>query len=169
MPDHVGQGGGRAGDRAGLRGSADSAGAARPAGQAGVSGVFEQAGHSPGDGYTHRAEQVSAVRHAGSGHGVADQDQPAGARGAGGQADRDVVQVHAVGDHLAGDFVLVEQGADGARLAVMQGPHAVEQVGRVPRARVDGGHRHVGGGVGVPHGNGDAGLRRRLDHLGRAW
>jgi hypothetical protein len=150
VPDHAGQGGGAARDRAGL------------------GGVVEEAGHSPGDGHPHRAEAVAAVRHAGGGHGVADQDQPAGALGAGGEADGDVVQVHAVGDHLAGDLIPVEQGAGGARLAVMQGPHAVEQMGRVRRAGVDGGQGDVGGGVGVPDGDGDAGSRRRLDHLGRA-
>ena len=47
------------------------------------------------------------------------------------------MQVHAIGDHLAADLIPVKQGTDGTRLAVMQRPHAVEQVRRVSRAGVD--------------------------------
>ena len=78
------------------------------------------------------------------------------------------MQVHAVGDHLAGDLGPVQQGTGGARLAVMQGPHGVEQVGGVSRARVDGRHGDIGGGVGVTDGDGHTGSPRRLDHRARA-
>ena len=77
------------------------------------------------------------------------------------------MQVHAVGDHLAGDLVPVEQRASRAGLAVMQRPHAVEQVGRVGHAGVDGGRGDVRGGVGVAGGSGHADPRRRLDQGGR--
>ena len=77
------------------------------------------------------------------------------------------MQVHAVGDHLAGDLVPVEQHASRAGLAVMQRPHAVEQVGRVGHAGVDGGRGDVRGGISVASGSGHADPRRRLDQGGR--
>ena len=135
-------------------------------GLAGLAGSGE-ASHSPGHVDPHRPEPVAAIRHPGGRHRVGDQNQPTGASGAGGQADHGVVQVHAVGDHLAGDLVTVEQRAGRARLAVMERPHAVEQVGRVGHAGVDGGRGDVRSGVGVPDGGGHAGPRRRLDQAGR--
>src|SRR5205807_8323715 len=82
------------------------------------------------------------------------------------QAERGVVQVHAVGDHLAADLVTVEQRADWPGFAVMQRAHAVEQVRGVARAGVDGRRGDVRGGVRVADGGDDPGPRRRLDQGG---
>ena len=148
VPDDAGHGGGRAGDGAGRT----------------VSG---EARYSTGHVDPHRTEPVAAIRHPGSRHRVGDQDQPPRAGGAGREADRRVVQVHAVGDHLTGDLVPVEQRADRPRLAVMQRPHAVEQVRPMARAGVDGRRGDVRGGVGMADGGDDADPDCGLDQGGR--
>ena len=74
------------------------------------------------------------------------------------------MHVHPVGDHLAGDLVPVEQRTDGTGLAVMRRPHAVEQMGRMRGAGVDGRQRDFGGGIGVPDGDRYASPDRRLDY-----
>ena len=77
--------------------------------------VYSEASHSPGHVDPHRPEPVAAIRHPGGRHRVGDQDQPIRPGGASHQTDHGVVQVHAVGDHLAGDLVPVEQCAGWAR------------------------------------------------------
>jgi len=68
------------------------------------------------------------------------------------------VQVRAVVDQLDGDPVVFEQRHDGARLAVVDRPHAVEQVGAQAGARFDAGAGHLVPGVGVAdRGNGAGG------------
>ena len=79
-----------------------------------------------------------------------------------------VVQVDAVGDQLADHVGRVEQGHHRARLAVVQRPHRVEQVGADAGAGRDRGAGLLVRGVGVPD-RGDHPLRgEQLDRLQRA-
>ena len=98
MPDDARHGGGRAGDRTRHAGP----------GRGAAVGIGGDARHSPGHVDPHRTEPVAAVRHAGGRHRVGDQDQPPRPCRPGHQAERGVVQVHAVGDHLAADLVPVQ-------------------------------------------------------------
>jgi hypothetical protein len=67
------------------------------------------------------------------------------------------MDMHPVVDHLTG-YVGVERGCDHAGLAVMQGSHAVEEVGGKAGASVDGRLRLRVLSVGVPNGgNGTSG------------
>jgi PPOX class probable F420-dependent enzyme len=116
-------------------------------------GAFGQARYSAGDGDRLLAQVVGAIWHAGRGHGVGNKHQVARSGGPGDQLDRDVMQVGAVADRLAGDLAR-QQRASRPWLPVIQRAHAVEQVRRVRDADAD---RRVGdlcGGVGVP-GRGD--------------
>ena len=72
------------------------------------------------------SDEKLPVAHPGRPDGVSDQDGPA--RHAGHQGCDRGMDVHAVVDHFAGDAG-GEGRPDDARLAVVQGPHAVEQVG----------------------------------------
>jgi hypothetical protein len=106
VPDDACHGGGRASDRTGHAGPGIGAGISVGAGM-GI-GLGGQARYSPGHVDPHRTEPVAAVWHAGGRHRVGDQDQPPRPCRPGHQAERGVVQVHAVGDHLAADLVPVQ-------------------------------------------------------------
>ena len=68
---------------------------------------------------------------------------------AGGEPQHVGVEVHEVADQLDGHPVVVEQDPHRARFAVVQGAHAVEQVGRHGGARVHGRPDLLGHRVGV--------------------
>ena len=120
---------------------------------AGTLGAFGQARYSAGDGDRLLAQVVGAIRHASRGHGVGNKHQVARSGRPGDQLDRDVMQVGAVADRLAGDLAR-QQRAGRPRLPVIQRAHAVEQVRRMRDADADRRIGGLGGGVGVP-GRGD--------------
>ena len=108
-----------------------------------------QAGLAVGHPDVHATDEEVPVAHAGGPDGVGDEDHAPGH--AGHQAGDGRVDVHAVVDHLAGDAGN-QRRPDDAGLAVVQGAHAVEQVGGLRGPGVDTGPRFGIGGVGVPDG-----------------
>ena len=80
--------------------------------------------------------------------------------------------MHAVGDELGRDLRVVEGGADGARLAMMERRHGVAQVRHLPRAGLDGRARGVVVGLRVRDGHAHIGRHRSAEvegtvHFGR--
>ena len=73
------------------------------------------------------------------------------------------MDVEPIRDQLAGDRRVVEDGAEHAGLAVVQRAHAVEDVGRVARARLDRRRRLLVGRIRVGERGDRAGRHDRLD------
>jgi hypothetical protein len=118
----------------------------------------------PGDTIAHRdvqsAEQVVAVAHPGRGDGIGDKRDPPGGHPHDPGGERRV-NVHGVEDELTRGLAF-EQGADDARLALMQRPHRIEQVGTDRGPGGEPGTCLVVRGVGVP----DGCHRAAVDNLG---
>lgn len=115
---------------------------------------------------------VDAVGKAGKSHGVGDEDEAVRVR-VPGDLDRRRVQVDAVGDEAEEGFLgrgrRGAEEAENARIAMVQGPHGVEEVSDHLRAGVHGLGGFFKGGFGVSDGDTDAASLQLGDAGERAW
>src|ERR1700733_1730586 len=96
-----------------------------------------------------RPETIAAIRHASRGDCIRDEHGLVETFGAGKQFDDGGIEMNAVGDDVASDSIISENGTEDSGIAMLEGTHGIEGVGSVARS---GGYRAFSGrkvGVGM--------------------